>query len=201
MTYKFPLVFVFTALILSSCANYKPTKIDNICQIFWGETDWYEDARASRNRWGTPITVMMAIMKQESSFRADVRPDRPKFLFIPLPRKSSAYGYAQAQDPAWDDYKKATGNRGHDRDDFSDAINFIGWYTDKSHRRLGISKSDPFRQYLAYHEGWGGYSRGSFNKKPQLLNIAAQVKGQAEIYNAQLVRCTAGLDKAVKGWF
>ena len=157
MTYKFTLVFVFTALILSSCANYKPTKIDNICQIFWGETDWYEDARASRNRWGTPITVMMAIMKQESSFRADVRPDRPKFLFIPLPRKSSAYGYAQAQDPAWDDYKKATGNRGHDRDDFSDAINFIGWYTDKSHRRLGISKSDPFRQYLAYHEGWGGY--------------------------------------------
>ena len=140
-------------------------------------------------------------MKQESSFRADVRPDRPRFLFIPLPRKSSAYGYAQAQDPAWNDYKKATGNRGHDRDDFRDAINFIGWYTNKSHRRLGISKSDPFRQYLAYHEGWGGYSRGSFNKKPQLLNIAAKVKGQTEIYNAQLVRCRPELEDAVKGWF
>lgn len=201
MTYKFPWVFIFAALILSSCANYQPTKIDNICKIFWGETDWYKDARAARNRWGTPITVMMAIMKQESSFRADVRPDRPTFLFIPLPRKSSAYGYAQAQDPAWEDYKKATGHRGHDRDDFSDAINFIGWYTDKSHRRLGISKLDPFRQYLAYHEGWGGYSRGSFNKKQQLLNIAAKVKGQSEVYNTQLVRCKAGLDEAVKGWF
>ncbi|MBT3799496.1 MAG: hypothetical protein HOA40_06680 [Porticoccaceae bacterium] len=201
MTYKFPMILSFVALMVSSCSTYQPTRIANICKIFWGETDWYEDARAAHNRWGTPITVMMAIMKQESSFRADVRPDRPRFLFIPLPRKSSAYGYAQAQDPAWNDYKKATGNRGHDRDDFRDAINFIGWYTNKSHRRLGISKSDPFRQYLAYHEGWGGYSRGSFNKKPQLLDIAAKVKGQTEIYNAQLVRCRSGLEDAVKGWF
>ena len=201
MMTKSPLILSFVALMLSSCSTYQPTKIDDICKIFWGETDWYEDARAAHNRWGTPITVMMAIMKQESSFRADVRPDRPRFLFIPLPRKSSAYGYAQAQDPAWNDYKKATGNRGHDRDDFRDANNFIGWYTNKSHRRLGISKSDPFRQYLAYHEGWGGYSRGSFNKKPQLLNIAAKVKGQTEIYNAQLVRCRPELEDAVKGWF
>ena len=201
MTSKSPLILSFVALMLSSCSTYQPTKIDDICKIFWGETDWYEDARAAHNRWGTPITVMMAIMKQESSFRADVRPDRPRFLFIPLPRRSSAYGYAQAQDPAWNDYKKATGNRGHDRDDFRDAINFIGWDTNKSHRRLGISKSDPFRQYLAYHEGWGGYSRGSFNKKPQLLNIAAKVKGQTEIYNAQLVRCRPELEDAVKGWF
>jgi len=201
MTSKSPLILLLVALMLSSCSTYQPTKIDDICKIFWGETDWYEDARAAHNRWGTPITVMMAIMKQESSFRADVRPDRPRFLFIPLPRRSSAYGYAQAQDPAWNDYKKATENRGHDRDDFRDAINFIGWYTNKSHRRLGISKSDPFRQYLAYHEGWGGYSRGSFNKKPQLLNIAAKVKGQTEIYNAQLVRCRPELEDAVKGWF
>ena len=201
MTSKSPLILSFVALMLSSCSTYQPTKIDDICKIFWGETDWYEDARAAHNRWGTPITVMMAIMKQESSFRADVRPDRPRFLFIPLPRRSSAYGYAQAQDPAWNDYKKATGNRGHDRDDFRDAINFIGWYTNKSHRRLGISKSDPFRQYLAYHEGWGGYSRGSFNKKPQLLKIAAKVKGQTEIYNAQLVRCRPELEDAVKAWF
>ncbi len=140
MTSKSPLILSFVALMLSSCSTYQPTKIDDICKIFWGETDWYEDARAAHNRWGTPITVMMAIMKQESSFRADVRPDRPRFLFIPLTGRSSDYGYEQAEDPAWNDYKKATENRGHDRDDFRDAINFIGWYTNKSHRRLGISK-------------------------------------------------------------
>lgn len=187
--------------ILSGCATYQPAQTDNVCNIFWGETDWYEDAREAKKRWDMPISIMMAIMNQESSFRSSVRPERPKFLFIPLPRKSSAFGYAQAQDAAWNDYRKATGNWRHDRDKFADAINFIGWYTDTSHRRLGISKTDPYRQYLAYHEGWGGYSRGSYTKKPQLLKVAASVKRQTGTYNSQLKKCRLLLDKAVKGWF
>ena len=186
---------------LAGCATYQPSQVDNLCKIFWGETDWYEDARSAHKRWGTPIGVMMAIIKQESTFRADVRPERPKFLFIPLPRTSSAYGYAQAQDPAWYDYRKDTGNWSHDRDDFGDAINFVGWYTHTSQKRLGISKWDPYKQYLAYHEGWGGYSRGSYNKKPSLITVAQKVKRQAEIYGAQLNECQAKLDKSVKGWF
>ena len=41
----------------------------------------------------------MAIIKQESSFIADAKPDRRKLLgFIPWKRKSSARGYAQAID-------------------------------------------------------------------------------------------------------
>ena len=92
MTSKSPLILSLVALMLSSCSTYHPTKIDDICKIFWGETDWYEDASAAHNLWGTPITVMMALMKHASSVRADVRPDRPRFLFLPLPRRSSAYG-------------------------------------------------------------------------------------------------------------
>ena len=195
------LIILIFAVLLSGCATYKPSQVEDGCRIFWGETDWYKDARKANKRWGTPIGVMMAIIKQESTFRADVRPERPKFLFIPLPRKSSAYGYAQAQDPAWNDYRKATGNWSHDRDDFGDAINFVGWYTNTSNKRLGISKWDPYKQYLAYHEGWGGYSRGSFNKKQQLLKVAKKVKRQAEIYGTQLNKCSGKLDRAVKGWF
>jgi hypothetical protein len=187
--------------LLVGCSAYQPSQIDDVCKIFYGNTDWYKDARAAKKRWGMPISLTMAIMRQESSFRPDVRPERPKFLFIPLPRKSSAYGYAQAQDPAWHDYRKATGNWGHDRDNFTHAINFIGWYGHTSHKRLGISKSDPYNQYLAYHEGWGGFSKKSYNKKPQLLKIADSVKRQTYIYNGQLKKCRPGLDKAVKGWF
>ncbi len=195
------LITFLLILSQSSCSTYRPQQVENICDIFWGETDWYEDARKSEKRWGTPIGVMMAIINQESSFRSDVRPKRPSFLFIPLPRRSSAYGYAQAQNAAWQDYKKATGNRGHDRDDFGDAINFVGWYTATSQKKLGISKWDPYSQYLAYHEGWGGYSRRSFNKKPSLLQVAGKVKRQAERYNAQLKQCQKPLDKEVRGWF
>jgi hypothetical protein len=189
------------SLLVLGCATYQPTKVNDVCDIFWGETDWYKEAVKSNKRWGTPINLMMAIINQESSFRAKVRPERPKFLFIPLPRKSSAYGYAQAQDPAWNDYRKETGNWRHDRDDFGDAINFVGWYTHKSAKRLGISKWDAYKQYLAYHEGWGGYSRGSFKKKPQLLQIAKKVQKQAGTYGAQLNKCSPKLDKATKGWF
>ena len=186
---------------VSGCSTYQPTQTNDVCKIFWGETDWYKDARKSSKRWGTPIAIMMAIINQESTFRPDVRPERPKFLFIPLPRKSSAYGYAQAQDPVWGDYRKDTGNWSHDRDNFADAINFVGWYTNVTHRRLGVSKWDAQRQYLAYHEGWGGYSRGSFNKKKSLKKVALKVKRKADTYGAQLKRCSAALDKSVKGWF
>ena len=194
------LIICLFAFVLTSCSTYQPTQVEDVCKIFFGETDWYKDARKANKRWGTPIGVMMAIIKQESTFRADVRPERPKFFFIPLPRKSSAYGYAQAQDPAWNDYRDDTGNWSHDRDDFGDAIDFVGWYTNTSSKRLGISKWDPYKQYLAYHEGWGGYSRGSFNKKPQLLKVAKKVQRQAGIYGAQLKKCSGKLDRATKGW-
>ena len=194
--------FLLSAVLaLSSCATYKPSNVNDVCQIFRGETDWYKAARSANKRWGTPIGVMMAIIKQESSFRHDVRPDRPRFLFIPLPRRSSAYGYAQAQDPAWNDYRKDTGNWSHDRDNFADAINFVGWYTDNSQKRLGLSKWDAYSQYLAYHEGWGGYSRGSYKKKKFLSGVAAKVRNQSSTYNAQLKKCKPALDRAVKGWW
>jgi len=84
----------------SSCSTYQPHNHDNICDIFFGETDWYEAARDAQRQWGTPIFVMMAIMHQESRFIDDAQPARDWFLgIVPLPRDSSAYGYAQAQDP------------------------------------------------------------------------------------------------------
>jgi hypothetical protein len=206
-TFNLPTLFISKALLLcavvalSGCSTYKPTKTADICNIFLGETDWYKAARKANKRWGTPIPLMMAIINQESSFRHNVRPDRHKFFFIPLPRRSSAYGYAQAQDPAWNDYRRDTGHWTHDRDKFGDAINFVGWYTDKSHKNLGLSKWDAPNQYLAYHEGWGGFKRGTYKKKKFLSGVAAKVKRQTATYSTQLKTCQPALDKAVKGWW
>ncbi|MFT6734076.1 MAG: hypothetical protein ACJAS9_002271 [Polaribacter sp.] len=189
-------------ILLSACATYKPSKTDDICHIFSGEIEWYEAARESQHDWGTPIYVLMAIMHQESRFVADAQPDRDWLLgFIPLPRKSSAYGYAQAQDPAWNDYMKQTDSWGADRDDFEDAIDFIGWYTDGSQKRLNLSKWDTFAQYLAYHEGRGGYARKTYNKKPWLIGVAKKVSRRAVTYNKQLKNCQSRLDNDVDSWF
>ncbi len=194
-------VLCFIVLMMKGCATYRPVTVNNICTIFRGETEWYEAAQDANKKWGTPIWVMMAIIHQESRFIDDAQPPRPWFLFIPLPRPSSAYGYAQAQDPAWKDYIRATGNRGADRDDFFDAIDFVGWYTHVTQRQLGISKWDTHHQYLAYHEGRGGYRRGTWKHKKWLKNVAKKVTRQSAVYNRQLKQCQADLDEALDGWW
>jgi hypothetical protein len=190
------------AVLVASCGTYKPTNIGNLCDIFRGEIGWYEAAVDANEKWGTPIWVMMAIMQQESNFVDDARPSRDWFLgVIPLPRSSSAYGYAQAQNPAWDDYLKGAGNSGADRDDFDDAIDFIGWYTHQTQRQLGISKWDAYNQYLAYHEGRGGYRSGDWKSKSWLKNVATKVNKQSARYNQQLKSCKAELDDKASAWF
>ena len=71
----------------------------------------------------------------------------------------------------------------------SDALDFIGWYNSKSHAQLGISLRDPEKLYLAYHEGRGGFKRGSFEKKPKLRKIAKKVARTSYYYNLQLQKC------------
>lgn len=195
--------FILSSLLLlmSACAVYKPANNNNICTIFQGNIDWYQAAVDTQKKWGTPIPTLMAIMHQESRFVAHAQPKREWLLWIiPLPRKSSAFGYAQAQDPVWSEYTK-DGHRFHSRDDFADAINFIAWYMHGSWRALGIKKSDVFSQYLAYHEGRGGFKRKTYNKKPWIKRVASKVKRQSIRYHSQLKKCKASLNNSISSWF
>ncbi len=198
---RFCLAAMAMLLLSFGCATYQPKQTDNICSIFRGDIKWYKSARDANKRWGTPVWVMMAIIDQESRFVSDAKPQRSWFLFIPLPRRSSAYGYAQAQDPVWAKYRKETGNSGDDRDDFADAINFVGWYTDTTQRTLGISKWDAYHQYLAYHEGQGGYKSGSWKSNGWLKQVAVKVRSKSAAYGAQLQKCMPELDHKADSWF
>ncbi len=192
------------ALLVSGCATGRPSNIDNICSIFEEKPDWYESAKESYGRWRVPIPIMMAIIYQESSFRADARPPRKWYLgFIPGPRPSTAYGYAQVLETTWEMYIKSTGRRGTDRDDFDDVIDFVGWYCDMSNQRCGISKRDAYDLYLAHHEGHGGYNDRTYRNKKWLLEAAAKVRDRAKAYSLQLSRCRKQLDRPEKKkfWF
>ncbi|MCW8808882.1 MAG: hypothetical protein OQK79_12355 [Rhodanobacter sp.] len=182
-------LFAFCLLALGGCATAPPSHSENICQVFDQYPKWYDAAHAAQQRWGTPVNVLMAFVRRESGFRQKARPDRPWFLFIPLPRKSSAYGYAQAQDPVWRRYRKATGGLFKSRADMDNALDFVGWYTDSIHRQLGISKWDPEHLYLAYHEGIGGYRSGHWRHDRHLQQTAATVAHRAREYGAQLKQC------------
>jgi hypothetical protein len=192
---------IVALLMLSGCSTAPPKNQEDACAIFDEKDDWYEAARAAEKKWGTPIQVQMAIMRQESSFRHDAKPPREKVLGVPMMwRVSDAYGYPQAKDSTWDWYIDKTGNRFADRDDFEDATDFIGWYTDVSQRTLGISKWDAFNQYLAYHEGHGGFKRQTYQRKPWLLRVARKVDGYASAYGTQLQGCRERLEKG-SGWW
>lgn len=176
---------------LVSCAsNSPPRHADNLCDIFDEKSHWLEAALNAEERWGAPIPVKMAIMWRESSYRHDAEPPADYVLWVvPWGNISSAYGYAQALDGTWSDYQKATGRGGADRDEFDDAIDFIGWYMAQTNRRVGVSMNDAYNHYLAYHEGITGYRRGAYAGKPGVQRAARQVARQAETYQRQFAAC------------
>jgi hypothetical protein len=184
---------------LSACSTSPPAEPDNLCDIFREKPDWHKAALKMTERWGTPIQVVMAMMYQESSFVHDAKPPMEYFLFIPIGRASSAYGYAQVKDETWAQYQEETGNGWSDRDEFEDAIDFMGWYTAKAQRVNGVSKWDAYRQYLNYHEGWGGYRRGTYRSKAWLMSVARRVEARAQRYGAQYRQCKNRLPSG--GWF
>ena len=188
----------FLTVQLSGCLGPQPAPRypDNLCEIFRENRKWYKSAHASYRKWGIPIPVMMAIMHQESRFKAKAKPPRTTCLFIfPGPRPSSAYGYAQAVNGTWDKYKRSTGNSGADRDDFGDSIDFIGWYCSAIRRDCGIARNDAYNLYLAYHEGRGGFLRKTYTKKPWLLQVANKVSNRARNYQRQLASCEREFQK------
>jgi hypothetical protein len=192
-------VMVSMIAITVGCSTAPPRDPENICNIFEERRDWWRAAKSMNKEWGVPIHIPMSIMYQESSFRHNAAPPRRYLLgFIPWGRISDAYGYAQAKTMTWDDYIRETGNRRARRDNFADAIDFIGWYMDKSHRINNVSKWDAYAQYLNYHEGWGGYQRRTYLQKEWLIQVSRRVDTRATTYAQQLNQCEAKLNR---GWF
>ncbi|MEO1291339.1 MAG: transglycosylase SLT domain-containing protein [Pseudomonadota bacterium] len=178
--------------VLASCASTSPPRqVNNACEIFEEKPRWLRAAKASSSRWGSSVGVMMAVIYRESSFRHDARPPKDSVLFglVPWGRISSAYGYAQALDGTWAWYQRETGNSWADRDDFDDAIDFVGWYMAKTRRINGVSMLNGEHQYLAYHEGHTGYRRRTYRSKGWLMRAAREVGQLGDRYAAQLRRC------------
>ncbi|MEM0987154.1 MAG: transglycosylase SLT domain-containing protein [Pseudomonadota bacterium] len=189
------------ALLLTACESAPPTAAEqaDICDIFDDRKAWYRAAARAEDQWGAPIALQMAILKAESSFDADARPKRGRTFFGLLPgrRPSSAYGYAQAVDDTWAEFRRASGNRNAERDDIDDATEFVAWYVDRTSRSTGLARSDARNQYLAYHEGVGGYRRGSYRSKSWLISRADSVAATAACYDRQLERCERRLKRGL----
>ena len=187
---KLIILFIF---FLKGCSSI-PSNTSNSCSIFNERYLWYKYAKKTEQKWGTPIYIQLAIIKMESDFDWLAKPARQKiFKVIPYKRPSSSFGYSQAVKGTWEQYKKETGNKLATRARFKDSVDFIGWYTSKSETILKISKQDAFKQYLAYHEGWGNFKHYKKNKK--VIGLAKKVEKQSNIYKKQLLSCSNSLNK------
>ncbi len=180
-------------ILVAGCgsANYSaPRNLDDACSIVSQRPNYLSAMRRTESRWGIPVPVQMATIYQESKFIGNARTPRQYTLgIIPMGRQSSAYGYSQALDGTWEEYRSETGRWRAKRDDIADATDFMGWYMHETAERLGIPKGDARNQYLAYHEGRTGYARGSYNNKSWLLRVAGEVAQRASAYEAQLISC------------
>ncbi len=180
------------ALLLAGCAATPPSKPEDICSVLQEKSGWHRAARRAGKRWNVEMPIMLAFMHKESSFIHNARPPRKRFLGIPTRRPSSAFGYAQATDETWSDYQRATGHWRADRDDFGDAIDFVGWYIDRAHRQLNIPKDDARNLYLAYHDGLSGYRSGHWRNNNWLKGAADRVVATSGRFRTQLASCGRG---------
>ncbi len=190
---KTPLRALIIALLLASCGGSHgnaPRDLDNACTILRERPEYHRAFKATERKWGIPIHVQMATIHQESKFVPDARtPFRYVLGVIPMGRQSSAFGYSQALDATWDEYRNSAGSRSAKRDRIKDATDFMGWYMNISRDRNGIPLQDARNQYLAYHEGHTGFSRASYNAKPWLVGVAGKVEARSFMYRNQIAAC------------
>ena len=187
------LLFILLFFLISACSSIPKNTADG-CSIFSERYLWYKYSKKVEKKWGTPIYIQLAFIKMESDFDWLAKPPRQKiFKIIPFKRPSSSLGYSQAVKGTWEQYKKETNNKLATRVRFKDSVNFIGWYTDKTEKLLKISKKDAFRQYIAYHEGWGNYK--NYKKKQKVILLAKKVQQKAGKYRLQLKKCQKKLNR------
>ena len=176
---------------ISGCSSI-PKNTSNSCSIFDERYLWYKHAKKTEKKWGTPVYLQLAIIKMESSFDRFAKPPRQKlFKVVPYKRPSSSFGYSQAVKGTWKQYKNETGNKFATRSRFKDSVDFICLYTNKTEKILKVSKNDAFKQYIAYHEGWGNYK--NYKKNNKVINLAKRVEKQSNIYKQQLSECKNSL--------
>jgi len=196
---KYIFILIIFSLMLVACATKPPDNPANACNIFEQYPKWYWAAKDSQDKWGVPVSVQLAIIFQESSFKQSVKPPREKILWIiPWKRPTSAVGYTQAIDSTWNNYIIHTGNSSASRKDFADATDFIGWYGYQAYKQAGIPRTSAYDLYLAYHEGVKGYVRGTYKKQKWLMDVAHKVQSNAWRYQKQLAGCA---DKFKKPWW
>jgi hypothetical protein len=190
---KVRVLIVFLLILLSGCTSLfiesnSTSHPSNACNILKENNDWLNATKQTYKKWSIPASIQLSFIKTESSFIFNARPiKREGFFFDDY--YSSAFGFSQALDGTWLEYKQSTSNYNAKRTSFSDSVDFIGWYLNNVSKQSRIKKHDIYNLYLAYHEGISGWKRGSYKKKKWLVAKAKKIKSNTLLFSKQLRNC------------
>ena len=175
------LLFFSTFLYVTaeaSLATMAAGSLNNACDLFREKIGWRTITSEASEKWSVPVSVILSVMHQESRFKSTA-----------AAKTSTGFGYSQALDGTWEDYRAATNATRADRTTLSDSADFIGWYMTQTTEKIGVPLDDVAAQYLSYHEGHGGYQSKRWKKQPKLIKVARDVAERAEMYERQLQEC------------
>jgi len=165
---------IISALLIFFSLN---TQARNVCNLIKRHPEWHRAAKQAEKKWGVPVYIQYAIIDQESDFKANARS-----------LKSTARGFAQALNEPWGEYLNAIGKK-HYRHEFKSSTDFIGWYASQAKLQVGVSLTDAYELYLAYHEGIGGYRRIKKHPRRWVMKLARHVSVLSGQYKKQLTAC------------
>jgi hypothetical protein len=170
--------FILVVLALSSCKPAPvapPSPANATCALLAAQAGWSEGLAAASQRSGVPASFLLAVIRQESNFTSDRR----------SPRTEGPYGYAQADARTWTAYQDAAARPNADRNNFTAAVEFVGWYLRATHDRSGLAYERVAEHYLVYSRGEGASGPAS----PAARRNAARVTAFANLYEKDLAAC------------
>ena len=106
-----------------------------------------------RLMWVLPLYIESRLFAQGQNLSARNAWDRADGEAI------VGFGYAQATDEAWSDYKKATGRTFVRRNNMGDALDFIGWYNHTKISDWGSLRAMPTTLFGLLQRTWRLRSR------------------------------------------
>ena len=75
----FLILYFFNFIFHSSVYFYRKINTADSCILFDQKKNWYKSTKKSNEKWGVPISLQLAIINQESSFKQFAKPKEKDF--------------------------------------------------------------------------------------------------------------------------
>ena len=143
-------------------------EVADACLLLKQNRPWHEALRDTARNWGAPMGFQLAVIKQESSFDGE-RPAASRRPPMVRARRRRTRVIGQGLQPGariprgrCTRRRPATGAPAATTS--ATSSDFIGWYFSTTGKRTGLGQFDYKGHYLAYHEGAGGYLKGTWTR-------------------------------------